>query len=64
MTNVSEPAQPALSEQHVHGGEASASEDPFVWYFVAPLHVEAAAEAVSAPALHMLSMPHCRTVEC
>ena len=42
---MAEPAQPALSEQRVHGGEACASEDPFVWHFVAPLYVEDAAKA-------------------
>ena len=40
---MAEPAQPSLSEQRVHGGEASAFKDLGIGHSVAPYNTEDAA---------------------
>ena len=42
---MAEPAQPSLSEQCIHRGEASTCEDLCVWHFVTPFDVEDGAKA-------------------
>ena len=54
---MTKPAQPSLSEQRVHRGEASTCEDLCVWYFVAPFDVEDVAEAAHVETVQSLLLP-------
>ena len=60
--HVAEPAQPALSEERVHGRKASACEYLGIWHFVTPFDAKDAAktaqvEAVQLPLLFGVCCP-------